>query len=111
MQGNGTFTVAEVFRVNATNYNQAPLWLTGTSASTNTLVDFSYVGNPVGPLELDWTNSAQFPTNKWKYLSAFTPTTGSWYFVACTVKANGATPIAHMWTGIGGSLVDVIAGV
>ena len=31
--------------------------------------------------------------------------------MAATVQANGSTPIAHLWTGVGGALVDEIAGV
>jgi hypothetical protein len=49
--------------------------------------------------------------NRWRYNSGFSLTAGNWYFITCTVQANGATPIAHMWVGVGGSLVDKIAGV
>ena len=33
------------------------------------------------------------------------------YFIACTVQANGATPTAHMWMGVGGSVADKLAGI
>ena len=107
MQGNGSYTVAEVFRINGTGYNQVPLWLAGTSSGSNTEVALSYPNSAGGPLELGWGVSA----NRWRYLSAFTPGTGNWYFLACTVQANGATPIGHMWVGAGGTLVDKIAGI
>jgi hypothetical protein len=107
LQGNGSYTIAGVFRINGTGYNQVPLWLIGDASGSNTEVALSYPNTTGGPLELGWGVSA----NRWRYLSAFTPTTGNWYFVACTVQANGATPTGHMWMGIGGSLVDEIAGV
>jgi hypothetical protein len=111
MQGNGTYTVAGVFRIDATGFDQVPFWATGDGAATNAQVALSYSNSTGGPLQLIWSNSAQFPNNRWMFNSGFTPTIGSWYFIACTVQANGATPIARMWTGIGGALVDKIAGV
>jgi hypothetical protein len=111
MQGNGTYTVAGVFRIDATGFDQVPFWATGDGAATNAQVSLSYSNSTGGPLQLIWSNSAQFPNNRWMFNSGFTPTIGSWYFIACTVQANGATPIARMWTGIGGALVDKIAGV
>ena len=111
MQGNGTYTVAGVFRIDATGYNQVPLWVTGDASSTNTKVTLSYNNSTGGPLVIDWTNNDASPTNRWRYASTFTPTLGNWYFIAVTVQANGATPIAHMWVGVGGALVDEIAGV
>jgi hypothetical protein len=38
-------------------------------------------------------------------------TTGQWIFMATTIAANGSTPAVHMWVGVGGSLVDELAGV
>ena len=111
MQGNGSYTVTGVFRIDATGYNQAPLWVTGDASSTNTKVALSYANSAGGPLVIDWTNNDASPTNRWRYASSFTPTIGNWYFIATTVQANGATPIARMWVGVGGALVDEIAGV
>ena len=59
-------------------------------------------------LELGWgTVSA----NRWRFNSGLSMVAGNWYFIACTVQANGATPIAQMWMGSDGALVDKIAGV
>lgn len=107
MQGNGTFTVAGVFRFDSAGSNQVPLWTTGDNSGTNTMVALSYPNGSGGPLELGWGVNA----NRWRYNSGFSLVQGNWYFIACTVQANGTTPTAHMWTGVGGALVDEIAGV
>ena len=107
MQGNGTFTVAGVFRYNVAGFNQVPLWFTGDNSGTNTGVALSYSNNGGTNLELGWGVSA----NRWRYNSGFSLVPGNWYFIACTVEANESTPIAHMWIGIGGSIVDKIKGV
>jgi hypothetical protein len=106
MQGNGTFTVAGVFRIDASSYGMTPFWTTGDDSSSNTRVSLSYYGGAPS-LELAWGLNG----DRWRYNSGFAPSTNQWYFIACTVQANGATPIGHMWTGIGGALVDKIAGV
>jgi hypothetical protein len=108
MQGNGTFTVAGVFRRDGGSgtYDTVPLWYTGSGASTS--VGLQYHAQDGSALELGWGGAWD---SRWRYLSAFTLPAGNWYFIACTVQANGATPIAHMWTGVGGSLVDEIAGI
>jgi hypothetical protein len=107
MQGNGTFSVAGVFRYDGGGFNQVPIWMTGDYSGSNTMVALSYPSASGGPLELGWGVNA----NRWRYNSGFSLTAGNWYFITCTVQANGATPIAHMWVGVGGSLVDKIAGV
>jgi hypothetical protein len=107
VQGNGTFTVGGVFRFDGTTYNNAPLWMFGDASGSNTEVALSYSNYTGGPLELGWGVNA----NRWRYTSGFTMVAGNWYFIACTVQANGATPIGHMWMGVGGALVDQIAGV
>ena len=102
MQGNGTFTVAGVFRVDAAR--TAPLWFTGDYSGDNTAVS---LGLSAGAhLSLDWGTG-----NHWRYYGSFAPAIGNWYFIAATVQASGATPIAHVWVGVGGVLVDEIAGV
>jgi hypothetical protein len=106
MQGNGTFTVAGVFRRNGAGFAQEPLWSTGDFSATNSMVDLSYDNPTGGSLELGWGLG-----NRWRYDSGFTMTAGNWYFIVCTVQATGSTPTAHMWMGIGGALVDKIAGV
>jgi hypothetical protein len=106
MQGNGTFTVAGIFRYDGGS-TTAPLWITGDVSSSSTSVALQYTGAGTN-LELGWGPTT---ANRWRFNSGFSMTSGSWYFIACTVQANGATPVAHMWTGVGGTLVDKIAGV
>ena len=107
MSGNGTFTVAGVFRRNGTGFSQVPLWSTGAdSGSASSFIGLSYNNATGGPLELGWGLG-----NRWRFNSGWTMTAGNWYFIACTVQANGAAPVAHMWTGADGVLVDRIAGV
>jgi hypothetical protein len=60
-----------------------------------------------GPELAWWGNNAGY----WKYSSAFALVPGNWYFIAGTVQANGDTPIAHLWIGVGGALVDKFEGV
>ena len=108
MQGNGTFTVAGVFRYDAAGNGIVPLWTTGDSSGSNTSVGLRYSSNNGAGLELAWWgNNAGY----WKYTSAYALVPGNWYFIAATVEANGATPIAHLWMGVGGELVDKLAGV
>jgi hypothetical protein len=108
MQGNGTFTVAGVFRYDAPGYGMVPLWTTGDSSGSNTSVGLRYSSNTgAGPELAWWGNNAGY----WKYSSAFALVPGNWYFIAGTVQANGDTPIAHLWIGVGGALVDKFEGV
>jgi len=106
MQGNGTFTVISVIsRISGTD-QQVPLWSTGiNSGSASSMVALSYP-NATGVLELGWGLG-----NRWRYNSGWAMTNGLWYFIACTVQANGASPLASMWIGENGVLVDKIAGV
>ena len=101
MQGNGSYTVAGVFRIDSGSYNV--IWSTGDASSSNTAVNLT--GWPT--LQLNWGVLG----SSWRFNSAFTPTTGDWYFMSVTVAAHGTTPVAHIWTGIGGTLIDEIAGV
>ena len=108
MQGNGTFTVAGVFRYDAAGYGMVPLWTTGDSTGSNTSVGLRYSSNSGAGPELAWWGNA---AGYWKYSSAFALVPGKWYFIAATVEANGDTPDAHLWIGVGGELVDKFAGV
>ena len=107
MQGNGTFTVAGVFRLDSTSgtYDAVPLWYTGSGASTAVGLQYQHDGSG---LEISWGGAWD---NRYRYLSTFALTAGNWYFITCTVQANGGTPIAQMWIGVGGSLVDKLSGI
>lgn len=108
MQGNGTFTVAGVFRYDAAGFDIVPLWTTGDSSASNTSVGLRYNSpNGAGPELAWWGNGSGY----WRYSSAFALVPGNWYFIAVTVQANGATPVAHLWMGVGGELIDKFAGV
>jgi hypothetical protein len=104
--GNGTFTVAGLFRYDGGS-TSSPLWATGDYSGSNTSVALQYTGAGTN-LELAWGAEG---ADRWRFNSGFSMTAGTWYFIAVTVKANGLTPIAHMWIGEGGVLVDKIAGV
>jgi hypothetical protein len=103
LQGNGSYTITGVFRVDSAR--TAPLWFFGDYSGDNTAVSLGLHGG--SNLSLEWG----FSGNHWRYYGSFTPTIGNWYFIATTVQANGTTPIAHVWVGVGGALVDEIAGV
>ena len=106
MTGNGTFSVIGVFRRDLDN--NGPYWVTGDTSTGNTSVGMYIESGGGKQLGLLWGGSNSY---RWRYLSSFVPTVSSWYFMAATVQANGNTPIAHLWTGVGGALVDEIAGV
>jgi hypothetical protein len=108
MAGNGTYSVAGLFRFNGPSSRNAPLWFTGDYSSTNTSVALQY-GVDGANLELAWNTNAR--GDRWRFNSGFTMLPGTWYFIAVTVQANGATPIAHMWVSQPGSMVDKIADV
>ena len=106
MTGNGTFSVVGVFRRDPDN--DGPYWVTGDTSNGNTSVGMYIEAGGGKHLGLLWGGSN---SNRWRYLSSFVPSVSSWYFMAATVQANGNTPTAHLWTGVGGALVDEIAGV
>jgi hypothetical protein len=118
MQGNGSYSVVGVFRLNGnTSFNRCGgLWATGTfTASTNTEI---ILCNTNGNLQLAW-NSAYRPRSH--HVSTFTfPNFTNWYFIAATVKATttacttNCVPVARLWIGgavTPGVLTDTIAGV
>jgi hypothetical protein len=109
MQGNGTFTVAGVFRWDGgyNIYNKTAFWQTGSSAASNT-VGLQFETTTGANLELGWGSPN---TDRWRFNSGFTLVPGNWYFITGTVQANGVTPIAHLWMGLGGTLTDKISGV
>lgn len=106
MQGNGSYTVAGIFRCDGNSFANPSLWAAGTGAPTTT-VSLNYASN-CGLLELGWGGMG---FDRYRFLSAFNMTASNWYFIASSVQANGATPVAHVWVGVGGALVDEIAGV
>ena len=106
LQGNSSFTVAGVFRRNAGTTYYGTFWTVGNGAP-GTSWGLQYTPSDGSRLQLGMGTSG----DHWLYDSTFTLPAGNWYFIACTVQANGATPVPHMWTGIGGALVDKIAGV
>ena len=106
LQGNSSFTVAGVFRRNSGTTYYGTFWTVGNGAP-GTSWGLQYTPSDGSHLQLGMGTSG----DHWLYDTAFTLPAGNWYFIACTVQANGATPIPHMWTGIGGALVDKIAGV
>lgn len=108
IQGNGTYTVVSVFRRDAGfSFGQTPIWVAGDNSGSNTEVAVSYDSTAGANLELGWGVS----NNRWRYVSPFTMTAGNWYFVATTVTAGSPNPLASIWVGVGGSLVDEISGV
>jgi hypothetical protein len=109
MQGNGTFTVVSVFRYDGSSSGNRPIWVTGNTLTSAQSVSLAYSYTDSN-LSLNWGGNAT--TDGWKWFhSSFTPTVGNWIFVASTVAANGSSPLAHMWVGVSGKLVDELAGV
>jgi hypothetical protein len=106
LQGNGSFTVAGVFRRNSGTTYYGTFWIVG-NGTPGTSWGLQYTPSDGSHLQLGMGTYG----DHWLYDSAFTLPAGNWYFIACTVQANGSAPIPHMWTGIGGALVDKIAGV
>ena len=109
MQGNGTFTVVSIFRYDSSSSGNRPIWVTGNTLTSAQSVSLAYSYTDSN-LSLNWGGNAT--TDGWKWFhSSFTPTVGNWIFVASTVTANGSSPLAHMWVGVSGTLVDELAGV
>ena len=110
MQGNGTFTVVTVFRYDVSGFGQCPIWVTGdtTLSGKSVSLAFPYTGSK---LTLNWGGQATSDGWRW-FISNYTPTAGNWFFVATVVTANGSSmPLAQMWVGVNGTLVDELAGV
>ncbi len=113
MSGNATWSVATVFRRDTPSdaaFDYVPIWQVGDSgdAAGNKAIALGYQKN-TGTIQLGW-GTANF-VNHYRYATSFTPTSGNWYFMCATNTANGSTPVSHLWTGIGGVLVDELAGV
>jgi len=105
MQGNGSYTVATIFRYDSGQFDDyTGIWQTGNSSSDNTQVGLSYKANTADHLTLSWIGRSFTAPS-------FTMTAGDWYFITTTVQANGSTPTAHIWAGASGALTDIIAGV
>jgi hypothetical protein len=106
LQGNASYTIAGVFRYDGGQYGKPGIWMIGNGNATTSVSLNCDVGG--ANLELAWGGEG---VNRWRFNSGFTITPGNWYFVTATVQANGDTPVAHLWVGVGGSLIDKIAGV
>ena len=110
LQGNSSYTVAGVYRMEAlTNFSRpGGLWSTGdpTSVSDNPLVELNQVN---GTLQLDWGGTA---ASHYHYVGTVTLALNNWYNVIVSVQAatGGNCPVAHVWVGVGGALVDALAG-
>jgi hypothetical protein len=106
MAGNSSYSVVQVVRVDTVPApgGVEPMWQVGDWSSSNTAVEL-YVNN--AHTSLLWGTSAGL----WWYQSPFVFTASSWNFVTTVVQANGATPKANLWVGVGGKLVDEFAGI
>lgn len=106
MQGNGTYTVAGVFRLDGSSYGQT-LWSAGNPWGDATGVMLTGTVNSLSNnLALDWGI-----LDRYHYQSTFVPTTGDWYFISAVVTSGSPGPTAKLWVGVGGALADEFAGV
>jgi hypothetical protein len=100
MQGNGTYTVAGVFRYDGSG--DGSLWSTGGWHTGDTGgVSLQYGSGGTG-LAFAWGGN--------KLTSSFNLTAGNWYFIAVTVTANGTNPTGSMWVGNAGMMQDKMVG-
>lgn len=92
MQGNGTYTVAGVFRYDSGS--NGALWSTGGASlqygTSGAGLTFAWGGNSL--------------------TSSFNLAAGNWYFIALTVVTNGANPIVKAWVGNAGKVQDKMVG-
>jgi hypothetical protein len=102
MTGDGTFSVAGVYRFDTSAYN--PVWMTGDS-NTSLAHSVGLSMTSTGKLSMEWGSQYQY---KYATTATFVPTTGQWYFIAASVTAGGAV---KLWTGVSGVLVDELAGI
>jgi len=107
MQGNGTFTVAGIFRLDPSS-STGPYWVGGTPSGAGGNQSVGLFNNG-GAYSLEW--GAPGVVGGYHYLSAFSPTVSSWYFVSAVVTAGAPNPAASMWVGQSGALVNVLSGV
>lgn len=92
MQGNGTYTVAGVFRYDAGN--NGTIWSTGGASLR--------YGTSGAGLAFAWGGNS--------LTSSFNLVAGNWYFICLTVTANGTSPTVHAWVGDAGVLSDKAVG-
>jgi len=106
IKGNGTYTIAGVFRMDGAGSNASTtLWHSGTAqTSLATLVGLSL--QTTGQLGIDWGTTFDF---HWSYRSTLTVTTGNWYFISAVVNGT-STPTAKLWVGNAGSITDWLQG-
>jgi hypothetical protein len=105
MQGNGTFTVAGVFRSDEATHG--PIWATGNPVGDNASVEL-VLQDTTSYLGLDWGN--HYYSHRY-FHSGFAPTPGNWYFITAVVTAGSTAPTANLWVGVGGVLMDKLSGV
>jgi hypothetical protein len=105
MQGNGTFTVAGVFRSDEATHGA--IWATGNPAGDNAAVEL-VLQDTTSYLGLDW--GSRYYGHRY-FHSGFAPTPGTWYFIAAVVTAGSTAPAANLWVGVGGVLTDELSGV
>ena len=108
LQGNASYTVVALVNRHATG-GAGAVWSTGDNSSTNTALSLSYDSGTGANLELGWGYHGS--PNRWRINSGFTLAASTWYFLAVGVQASGTTPVAHLWAGDSGLLVDKFAGV
>lgn len=111
MAGNASWTVATVFQRNTPTdaaLDTVPIWEVGDTTGGNTALSLSYPKG-TGSVELGWGEGPY--VSHYGYATGWVPTSGNWYFAAATVTANGSTPTSHLWVGVGGVLVDKLAGI
>jgi hypothetical protein len=106
LAGNSSYTVVQVARIDTLPGpgQVEPFWSVGDWSGTNTWVELH--PDSAKTVLLWGTN-----TGLWWFNSSYTFTATNWYFIATVVQANGATPAANLWVGIGGKLVDEFVGV
>jgi hypothetical protein len=107
MQGNGTFSVAGVFRMDGTSGGSV-FWQTGDTSPGNAAVILDASLNVVSNnyLTVDWGFG-----NRYQSKSAFIPTIGNWYYMNLVITAGTPDPTVKLWVGINGTLTDVLSGI
>lgn len=112
MQGNGTFTVVDVFRYdgNPPSSRWGGLWSTGANTSSDgTMVQLMVtdVGSGAGPA-LYWNGQSN---PGYSYFGLTGMTVGNWYMLATTVTAATGSncPVVGLYLGVGGSVTNSIS--
>jgi hypothetical protein len=104
LQGNGTYSIVGVYRLDAGN-GGGYLWNTGTAGATSTFVGL--FTSSAGVIGVDWGATYDY---RYYYNSAAKLDNAKWYFVAVVVSA-GTPPTAKLWVGVSGALTDFLQGI